>query len=76
MVQKRNLLLATTAINVQDTLDGFALNTTFPVGPEPADGQHWNSVSTSVVLPLAAKTVWILEKGSSSPQPFQIPATA
>lgn len=32
MVQARNVLLATTAINVQDTLDGFALNLSQPAG--------------------------------------------
>eukprot|EP01052_Picozoa_sp_SAG31_P038062 SAG31_NODE_5015_length_2800_cov_2.011847_1_plen_446_part_00 len=75
MVQKRNVLLATTAINVQDTLDGFALNTSHPAGKMHNDGSPWNSVSTSLVLPLAAQTIWIADGGSSSAAatPFRIP---
>jgi hypothetical protein len=62
MVQQRDVLLATSAINVRDTLDGFALNASQPpggTGGMPNDGQKWNSVTTSVVLPLAARTIWI-----------------
>ena len=44
-VQYKNILLATTAINLQDTLDGFALNMSQPLsGPlraEPNDGARF-----------------------------------
>eukprot|EP01045_Picozoa_sp_COSAG04_P036024 COSAG04_NODE_8587_length_954_cov_0.768421_1_plen_239_part_10 len=68
MVQQRNVLLATSAINVQDTLDGFALKPS-----SPNDGMEWNSVSTSIVLPLAARTIWIAAPHSPTPKPFTIP---
>ena len=51
MVQHKNVLLASTAINAMDTLDGFTLNGSIP-------GDAWHSVSTSIVLPLAAGRVW------------------
>ena len=70
MVQHRNVLLATTAINVQDTLDGFALNVSQPKPVPPAwapanDGVPWNSVTTSVILPLAAGSLWISQPSQS-----------
>jgi hypothetical protein len=41
-------MLATTAINVQDTLDGFALNLSQPGGgPEPNDGDLLYILSSS-----------------------------
>jgi len=90
MVQHRNVLLATTAINVQDTLDGFALNVSQPKPVPPAwapanDGAPWNSVTTSVILPLAAGSLWISAQPSragvrqgptpaNAPEVFKIPA--
>lgn len=61
---------------MQDNLDGFALNYSQPWNKEPNDGAQWNSVSTSVILPIAAKTIWIAEPGDSSREPFQIPTGA
>lgn len=52
--------MATTAINTRDHLDGFILNTSAArAAGATTDGQDWKSVSTSVVLPTAANTVWI-----------------
>jgi hypothetical protein len=56
MVQQTDALLATTAINALDTLDGFVLNSS-AAAPR---GKRWTSLSTSVVLPTAAGHVWIL----------------
>ena len=53
MVQHKNVLLASIAINVMDTLDGFVLNSSAGKA-----GDRWHSVSTSVVLPLAAGRIW------------------
>ena len=76
MVQHQNVLLATSAINVQDTLDGFALNVSQPVGSSPAnDGVPWNSVTTSTILPLAAGSVWIQPPNVSAPvERFSFPS--
>ena len=75
MVQRQNVLLATTAINTRDTLDGFALNVSQPAGSTGPtnDGTPWNSVTTSVVLPSIAKTIWISEPGTDVAIPFTIP---
>ena len=76
MVQHKNVLLATTAINVQDTLDGFALNVSQPAGSSPEnDGVPWNSVTTSTILPLAAGVIWIQPPGASETvERFELPA--
>jgi hypothetical protein len=54
VVQHREALLVTTAINTQDTLDGFVLNNSGGVA-----GDVWRSVSTSVILPAVAATAWV-----------------
>ena len=56
-MQFKNVLLATAAINTQDTLDGFKLNST--AGTKVGD--KWNGVSTSVVLPIPpSRTVLVV----------------
>jgi len=76
MVQHQNVLLATTAINVQDTLDGFALNVSQPAGSSPPnDGVSWNGVTTSTILPLAARSVWIQPPDATAPiERFEFPS--
>lgn len=49
-VQSTNAVLFSTAINVEDTLDGFKLRTT----RDGNDTDYWHSVSTSIILPLQA----------------------
>lgn len=55
-------------------MDGFALNVSQPPGSVPTnDGIPWNSVTTSIILPAVAGTVWIAEPGARIPEPFVIP---
>ncbi len=71
MVQRRNVLLATTAINTLDTLDGFQLDS----NASAPRGDRWNGVSTSLTLPAAAGTVWIQpsQEPLLQPEPFTVP---
>ena len=62
-MQFKNVLLATGAINTQDTLDGFKLNTTAGTNV----GDKWNGVSTSVILPIPpSRTVLVASSGGGS----------
>lgn len=55
MVQHREVLLASTSINAQDTLDGFVLNTS----TRAPFGDQWESVSTNVILPVEAGQIFV-----------------
>eukprot|EP01043_Picozoa_sp_COSAG02_P064927 COSAG02_NODE_9642_length_2153_cov_1.722493_1_plen_293_part_00 len=55
-------------------MDGFALNVSQPPRSVPTnDGTPWNSVTTSIILPAIAGTVWIAEPGTRIPEKFVIP---
>ena len=56
-------------------MDGFALNVSQPPGSVPTnDGTPWNSVTTSIILPAIAGTVWIAEPDARIPEKFVIPS--
>lgn len=40
----------------------------------PTNDDQWNSVTTSIILPAIARTVWIAEPGSHTTEKFLIPA--